>query len=265
MQLKEKNILITGGASGIGKLMAEMALKKGATVILWDIHDKMLSAVANELENYGKVYTITVDLNQQTSIELAFKKTMELQIPIHGIINNAGIVVGKYFQEHSSEDILRTMQINSLAPIYLTHLFLPILEQQKEAFICNIASSAGLISNPKMSVYAASKWALLGFSDSLFIEMKKLKKSISVTTVTPFYISTGMFEGVKSIVPIIKPEKAAKKVINGIEQNKRFVSMPWSIRMIRFLQTIFSPSVFDKVIGEWGGIYHTMDHFKGRN
>lgn len=265
MQLQGKNILITGGASGIGKLMAEIALKKGAAIILWDINEKVLSAVANELEQYGKVYKIVVDLNQKTSIDHAFSETLALKIPIHILINNAGIVVGKYFHEHSAEDIFRTMQINGNAPMYLTHLFLPILEKNLEAHICNIASSAGLISNPKMSVYAASKWAVLGFSDSLFIEMKKLKKNIHITTVTPFYISTGMFNGVKSIVPIIKPETAAKKIIRGIEKNKRFVSMPWTIRMIRFLQTIFSPSAFDRVIGEWGGIYHTMDEFKGRS
>src|SRR5690606_24323852 len=107
---------ITGGASGIGKLMAEMALKKGAQVILWDIQEKMLSAVAHELVHYGKVYKIVVDLNQKTSIDQAFAETLALKIPIHILINNAGIVVGKYFHEHSGEDIFRTMQINSNAP-----------------------------------------------------------------------------------------------------------------------------------------------------
>lgn len=266
MQLENKNILITGGASGIGKLMAEMALqKKAASVILWDINEKMLADVATEFNALGKIYTIAVDLNQKESIDLAFVNTKALNIPIDILINNAGIVVGKLFENHSEQEIFRTMQINSNAPIYLSHLFLPMLSERPEALICNIASSAGLISNPKMSVYVASKWALLGFSDSLYIEMKQQKKKIHVTTVTPFFISTGMFDGVKSIVPIIKPNTAAQKIIRGIEKNKRFVSMPWTIRMIRFLQTIFSPGVFDKVVGEWGGIYHSMDQFKGRN
>jgi all-trans-retinol dehydrogenase (NAD+) len=74
-----------------------------------------------------------------------------------------------------------------------------------------------MLSNPKMSVYAASKWAVTGWSDSLRLEMTQLHKNVHVTTVLPYYINTGMFDGVKSsIMPILKPEKVAAKVIRAI-------------------------------------------------
>ncbi len=147
--------------------------------------------------------------------------------------------------------------------MFITLEFLPGMFQKNEGHICNIASSAGLISNPKMSVYCASKWAAFGWSDSLRIEMEQLDKNIHVTTVTPYYISTGMFEGVKSVIPILKPEKVAKKVIRGIEKNKIYVSMPWSVRFVRFAQGIFPVRFFDWFIGNVMGVYKTMTTFKG--
>lgn len=265
MNFQGKTVLITGGASGIGKLMGKMALEKGAgQLIIWDINEPLMIQTVGELQSYGNVAGFTCNLSDTDSIRSAFEKTTGVFPEIDVLINNAGVVVGKYFDEHSLEDIRLTMEINAIAPMYLIQLFLPVLKQRPQACVCNIASSAGLISNPKMSVYVASKWSLLGFSDSIYIEFKHQKYPIGVTTVTPYYINTGMFDGVKSFIPIIKPEKAAKKIIRGIEKNKRFVSMPWTIRMIRLLQAALPASWFDKIAGDWMGIYHTMDAFKGR-
>ena len=135
---------------------------------------------------------------------------------------------------------------------------------QKSGHICNIASSAGFISNPKMSVYAASKWAVIGWSDSLRIEMQMKKTNVNITTVTPYYINTGMFEGVKSLIPILNPEKVAEKIIRGIEHNRIIVSMPLSMHFIRLSQGILSIKMFDWFAGSVLRIYKTMDHFVGR-
>jgi short-subunit dehydrogenase len=74
-----------------------------------------------------------------------------------------------------------------------------------------------------------------------------------------------MFSGVKSIVPILDPEKVARKIINGIERNKTFVSMPWSVRMVRFWQGLMPIWFFDWFVGGVLGIYKTMAHFKGHS
>lgn len=180
------------------------------------------------------------------------------------LINNAGIIVGKYFWEHSREDIYRTMNINANAPMHISQQFLPDMLQRNVGHICNIASSAGLTSNPKMSVYAASKWAVVGWSDSLRLEMKQLKKDVKVTTVTPYYINTGMFAGVRSIVPILNPEKVARKIIKAIENDRIFLSMPWSMRFVRLSQGLLPIWLYDLVMNRVLGIYKTMDHFEGR-
>ena len=86
------------------------------------------------------------------------------------------MVTGKYFHEHTHENIEQSMLINSCAPMHLTLEFLPEMMVRNHGAVCTVASSAGLISNPKMSVYAASKWAAVGWSDSVRLEMKQLGK-----------------------------------------------------------------------------------------
>lgn len=263
--IKGQKVLITGGASGIGKLMGELVLRRGATqLIIWDISPENIEITLKELQPLGNVIAYQVDISDLSQIQNTAEKVKKEVGKIDILINNAGIIVGKLFSEHSTEEITRTMDINANAPMYITHQFLADMLAQNRGHICNIASSAGLISNPKMSVYVASKWSLLGWSDSLRIEMQQQKVNVHVTTVTPYYINTGMFDGVRSIVPILKPEKVAKRVVDGIEKNKIFVSMPWSVRFVRFGQALMPIWFFDWFIGDVMGIYKTMQHFKGR-
>ncbi len=262
--LKNKNVLITGGASGIGKLMGKIVLENGGNLIIWDINSKNIEHTLAELSTFGKLGAYKVDVSNVEEV----RETAALVLQEHGVvdvlINNAGVIVGKYFHEHSNEDIDRTMNINATAPMYVTSEFLPGMMVQNSGHICNIASSAGLVSNPKMSVYAASKWAMIGWSDSLRLEMEQLDKNINITTVNPFYIDTGMFEGVRSKVPILKPEKVAGKIIKAIEQDRIFLTMPWSMHLVRLSQGLFPVKFFDLFVGKVLGMYKTMDHFEGR-
>ena len=135
---------------------------------------------------------------------------------------------------------------------------------QNSGHICNIASSGGIISNPKMSVYAASKWAVIGWSDSLRIEMIQMKKNIHVTTIMPYYINTGMFDGVKSKIPILEPESTALKIIRSIEKNRKMLTLPGYIyRFTRLGQALMPINLFDWFAGNVLGIYKTMEHFTG--
>lgn len=264
-QLKGKRVLITGGASGIGKIMGELVLKRGAELIIWDINPMKIKETVSELSKLGTVYSFQVDVADLKQVIETAKKVNEKIGIIDVLINNAGIVVGKYFHEHTTNEITKTMNINANAPMFVSLQFLPDMIKQNSGHICNIASSAGLISNPKMSVYVASKWSVIGWSDSLRIEMQMLKKNIGITTVTPYYINTGMFDGVRSLIPILKPEKVAKRIISGIERNKIFVSMPWRVGFIRISQGLLPICIFDWFVGKVLGIYKTMEHFKGHN
>ncbi|MFO7719478.1 MAG: SDR family oxidoreductase [Gillisia sp.] len=262
--LKGKTVLITGGGSGIGKLMGKLVLEKGSNLIIFDINAENLKTTISEYSKLGQIFGYQVDVSNPEEVAKTAALVKKEQHEVDVLINNAGIVVGKYFHEHTIPDIERTININTIAAMYVTREFLPQMMRRNSGHICNIASSAGLISNPKMSVYAASKWALIGWSDSLRLEMKQLEKNIHITTVNPYYINTGMFSGVRSLVPVLKPEKVAKQVIRAIERNRIFLTMPWSMRFVRLSQGLFPIWFFDWFVGKVLGMYKTMDHFEGR-
>ncbi len=265
MQFKDNSVLITGGASGIGKIMARLLLEHGAKVIIWDIDESKTADVISELSALGVIVGYTVDISSKKQIKDTAKKVKQTFGGIDILINNAGIIIGDYFHQYNTSNILKTMDVNAIAPMVITSEFLQEMLAKNSGHICNIASSGGLISNPKMAVYAASKWALIGWSDSLRLEMKQLKKNIIVTTILPYYISTGMFEGVRSKIPILNPETTALKIIKAIEKNKKMVTIPgYTYRFTRFAQAILPFNMFDWFAGSVLGIYSTMEHFTGR-
>lgn len=265
MQLKDKTVLITGGASGIGKIMARLVLERNGKVIIWDINPKGIAEVISEFTNLGVITGYTVDVSNLEQIQETAKKVKQDFESIDVLINNAGIIVGEYFHELSTAHITKTMDINATAPMLITAQFLQDMMDKNSGHICNIASSGGIISNPKMSVYAASKWSLIGWSDSLRLEMKQLKKNVHVTTIMPYFISTGMFAGVQSKIPIQDPEKASLKIIRAIENNKKMLTIPGFIyRLTRFGQAVMPINMFDWFAGSVLGIYKTMEHFTGR-
>jgi short-subunit dehydrogenase len=267
-QIQGKIALITGGASGIGKLMGIELLRKGLNIlVIWDFNEILLKATVAEFENEGyKVFSFIINVMDTGSVITTAQKVKEEIGTIDILINNAGIIVGKYFLDHTHEDIDRTMGVNSAALMHITKEFLPAMVNMKEGHIVNIASAAGIVSNPKMSVYVASKFAVVGWSDSLLLEMRNAGTNVQVTTVTPFYISTGMFEGVKSsVVPIVKPEIAVKKIIKGLEKNSRYVRMPGIIYWVPLFKGILPAFLFDIIVGKWFGMYRSMDEFKGRH
>ena len=265
MEIRDKIVLITGGASGIGKIMVRLMLERKAKVIIWDIHQEGIDRTIAEFSGKGKVFGYKVDVSSLEQIQETAKKVKAEIGVVDILINNAGIVVGKYFNEHTPSDISKTIDINTNAPMFITREFLDDMLKQNSGHICNIASSGGLVSNPKMSVYAASKWALNGWSDTLRLEMKQMKKKVNVTTIMPYYIDTGMFDGVKSKIPILEPEATALTIVKAIEKNKKLISIPGYIyRVTRLGQAIMSINMFDCFAGDILGIYKTMEQFKGR-
>lgn len=267
MRFENANVLITGGASGIGRIMGRMALEKGAAcLIIWDINPQNIASAVNELSHIGKVKGYVVDVSRNDLVTEGYAKVMNECGEIDILINCAGIVTSnKTFDRQTADEIVRTMNINTIAPMLVTRVMLPGMIRRNRGHVCTIASAGGMLSNPKMSVYAASKWGAIGWSDSVRIELQDMKSDVHITTVAPYYINTGMFDGVKSrIIPILKPEYASRKIIRAIEKNKTFKGIPFGFHFIRFWQAILPTRVFDWLFGEVFGIYHTMDAFTGR-
>ena len=266
-KIKGNSVLITGGASGIGRLMGRMALERGARcLIIWDINEETIAGTQMDFQKLGRVEGYCVDVSDAEMVKTQFERTTKECGQVDIVINCAGVVLSNQtFDRQSVENIQRTMNINALAPMYLAREALPGMLARNKGHLCNIASAAGMISNPKMSVYVASKWAVIGWSDSVRIELKESGKDVHVTTVAPYYINTGMFDGVTSrIFPILDPERTARKILHAIETDRDFKGIPWGFHFIRFWQGLLPTSWFDVIFGRWFGIFSAMDHFTGR-
>jgi NAD(P)-dependent dehydrogenase (short-subunit alcohol dehydrogenase family) len=186
--VKGTNVLITGAAMGLGKLFATNAVKEGAeTVVLWDANEAALKETAAELESAGgTIQYDVVDVTSQDRVTEAADRVRAEVGTIHVLFNNAGIVRGNdYFWENDPRDFLLTMEVNAIGLMLLTREFLPsMVYSGKPCRLVNIASSAGLNAIPKMAAYAASKWAAVGFSDSVRLELEQAGHDhVKVTTV----------------------------------------------------------------------------------
>lgn len=266
-----KKVLVTGAAMGLGKLFAERAVREGAAaVVLWDINEVALKGTAAELAGRGsEIHHYVVDVSDRDAIAETATSVRETVGDIDILVNNAGIVRGNtYFWETENRaDIDKTMAINSLAPMYITLEFLPAMVRGTgQARVLNIASSAGLVANPRMSVYAASKWAALGWSDSVRLELEQAGHDhVKVTTVCPTYINTGMFDGAKGfwLTPILEQDAVVDTSWNEMKQGNALVVLPWTSRLNRALSGILPLKLRDLFL-DTVGVYHSMDEFTGR-
>jgi hypothetical protein len=265
-QVKDATVLITGGASGIGKIMGRIFLEKGARkLILWDINREMLDSTVQAFRSSGfDAHGYLVDITNTAFMQKTAQENLHAHGPVDILVNNAGIVVGKFFQDHTHEEIDRTMQVNTQAMMHVTLECLPAMIRQNKGHIVNISSAAGMAANPQMSVYVASKWAVLGWSESLRLELESQHSGLHLTSVTPFYISTGMFRGVRSpIVPIVRPESAARQIVRAVEKNRIYCRMPWIVYAMPFFKGILPQRWYDTLIGKWFGIHRSMSEFQG--
>ena len=265
--IKGSRALITGAASGIGRLLATQLGRGGASLVLWDIDGPGLAAVQAELQDTGcDVRSYVCDLTRREDIEAAAGRTLADGGPVDILVNNAGIVSGKSLLEISPAEIERTFQVNTLALFWTTKAFLPGMLERDRGHIVTIASAAGLAGTSKLTDYCSSKFAAVGFDESLRVELKRQESRVVTTVVCPFYTDTGMFEGVKTrfpwLLPILDPDYVVRRTVSAIENNRRRLIMP------RFVYTgwpsrLLPVAWFDALMAFFG-ISHSMDDFRGR-
>lgn len=276
MHIKGANVLITGGASGIGRIMGRICLEKGASnLIVWDINQANIDKTEAELSDVkpaeagvskGQVHSYIVNVSDPQAIKSAYEKVKSEVGEVDILVNCAGIVRGNNtFDKQTVQDIDLTMDINANAPMYVALAVLPDMLRRDRGHICNIASAAGMLGVPKLSVYCASKWAVIGWTESMRVELKQARSHVRVTSVAPYFINTGMFDGVNSkVFPILDPEKTAAKIIRAVEVGKSFRGIPFAYHFIRIWQGLLPNFLFDFIFGKVFGVYSVMDHFTGR-
>jgi all-trans-retinol dehydrogenase (NAD+) len=264
-----KQVLITGGASGIGRLMALRIAERGGKLILWDINQEALDRTCNEIAAAGDP-TVLGQICDVSDREQVYAKAAEAKAErgsVDILINNAGIVSGQSFLELPDEKIEATFRINTMALFWTTKAFLGDMMERNSGHVVTISSASGLIGVAKLADYSASKWAAFGMDESLRFEMQQRAPGVKTTVVCPYYIDTGMFDGVKSrfsfLLPILKEEKVADGVIKAIEKDRARLMMPPIVYTVPILRGLLPPKVFDMITNILG-INASMEEFKGR-
>ena len=262
------HVLITGAASGLGRLMALDAVRRKARVTLLDRDAKGLGRVCEEIHALGgDSEGFVVDLSDRAGIQATCSEIKASRGEVDILINNAGIVSGKTLLECTDEAIERTFQVNALALFWTVRAFLPGMLAAGQGHIVTVASAAGLAGTSRLTDYCASKFAAVGFDESLRMELKRLGSPVRTTVVCPFFIDTGMFEGVKTrfawLLPILKPDYVVRRIMKAIEGNRARLIMPRFVLTVPVVR-VLPPFLFDAVLGFFG-VNRSMDEFVGRH
>ncbi|XP_042318841.1 epidermal retinol dehydrogenase 2-like [Sceloporus undulatus] len=263
-------VLITGAGSGIGRLMALKFARLGATLVLWDINLEGNKETAKLARKIGaeRVHDYICDCSKRKEIYGTADQVKKEVGDVSILINNAGIVTGKKFLDCPDLLIEKTIEVNTMAHFWTVKAFLPAMVASNHGHVVTIASSAGLIGVTGLADYCASKFAAVGFAESLAVELLSMGKTgVKSTIVCPYFINTGMFDGCQTkwphVLPILDAEYAAEKIVSAVLRDQIYVYMPRSIYFFSALKSILSAKLFF-LAGDYVGAFHFMDKFRGR-
>jgi len=215
--LKNKKIIISAGASGIGWATTKVCISRGAQVFLCDINQKLINKINKNNKYKNKIFAYECDASKESEVIDFFSKILKKTKKIDALINNVGVAgpTGT-IEKLNSEDWERTLKINVISHFYFAKLTIPMLKKNKGGSIINLSSGAGIMGFPLRSPYAASKWAVVGLTKTLAMELGKFK--IRVNVICPGTIKGDRMKRV--IRDKAKFLKASQKMVE-----KEFVSM----------------------------------------
>jgi len=266
MEIKDKVVLITGGAGGIGRSLAKRFLAGGAKIVLWDVSETALEAAKKKLNAAGGlVFTYALDITDRAQVAAAAARVRREVGEVDILDNNAGIVVGGDFLTVPEESLSRTTAVNIDAVMWCTRAFLPSMIERGSGHLVMMASAAGLLGVPGMAAYSASKHAVIGLSESLRAELrKKGVRGVGMTIVCPSFVNTGMFDGVKAplLTPWLEPEALADKIYSAVLCDRLYVREPFMIKLVPALKGLTCTAIVDWM-GRALGMDSAMDSWKG--
>ncbi|PPA71330.1 SDR family NAD(P)-dependent oxidoreductase [Jeotgalibacillus proteolyticus] len=233
-KLTDKTILITGASSGLGFELAKKCAELGASIYLVGRNEQRLARIVEECGALGakEVKAYSFDLTALESIPGLITQIEEESGGIDALINNAGFGLFERLDQTPEKTVQDMFSVNVLALIALTKAVIPLMQKRGHGHIINIASQAGKLATPKSSIYSATKHAVLGFSNSLRMELAD--EGIAVTAINPGPIDTAFFEladnsgsYTKSVKRwMLSPEKVAAKTVAILFTTKREVNLP---------------------------------------
>jgi uncharacterized protein len=237
MEFKNLIVLITGASNGIGKALALDLAQRGAAVVGCGRSQERLEQTRDDLRRASAASTmIACDVGRRGDVQAMVAKVLAEFGRIDILINNAGTGMRSPFAETSVDLVEDIMRTNYFGMVYCTHAILPSMIARSSGHIVNISSVAGIIGTLNLSGYCASKFAMNGFSESLYYELKPL--GIHVSVICPGPVRTDFnrtFADIKPKSPgflMLEPETVSRLVIRAIERNTFEVVMPRSLALI---------------------------------
>lgn len=256
--LQNKVVVITGGSSGIGSQIASHVAKKGATPVLLARSKEKLEETRDKIQNESggmNPLIYPLDVSDSEAVKTIFGRIFTDVGGIDILVNNAGFAIFDYFREADVEEIKKMLDVNVFGLMACTRAVLPQMLERDQGQVINVASLAGKVPTPKSTVYAATKHAVLGFTNGLRMELAST--NIHVTAVNPGPINTNFFniadptgDYVKSVQRfILQPDRVAKKVVNSMEKPRREVNLPCTMSAgSRMYQA--APGLLEKIVGK---------------
>ena len=266
--LKGKVVLITGAARGMGKLHAHAFAREGSRVVLTDIDEAELAKTASEIQEMGyDVYSYIHDISSREGCFKLAEKVEDEVGSVDVLINNAAVATNETVLDTSESAYRRITEVNYLGQVWMLQAFVPQMVKRGSGHVVNICSMAGKVAVPNLGPYCATKFALIGITDSLRQELKG--SGVDCTIVNPGYIATGMFEG--TTVPFITrwqdPQKVADALLEGVKKKKAEVFVPRFIAWLSaFSRGLGMPKLVDLVFAILGAnrSFSTMKKDRGR-
>lgn len=267
--VRGEHIFITGAGSGLGRQMAFRFARLGAKISVTDVNLEGAKKVEEEIvKRGGEAVAIFCDVGRSESVKEAAETARAKFGEITILINNAGIVSGKKLLQNTEKMIEKTIQVNTVALHYTTREFLPSMIKANKGHVVNVASIAGHAGVNGLADYCASKFGAVGFDESLRMELRSMGSRVKTTCICPYYINTGMFDGVKSrmpwLLPILSEDYASRRIVNAILQEEPITFLPFSGSLLLVLKSTLPTSWCD-FLSDIVGANSSMDEFKGRH
>ncbi len=261
-----KRVLVTGSGHGLGLEIARAFARGGAEVIITDrdlrrVEDAVYRLTTEKLKVCGYV----MDVTDAADVRVVREQILSEIGSIDVLVNNAGIVTGGAFLSVPLEKHLATYDVNAAGPVIVSHLFLPDLLAQSEGHLVNVASASALIPLPNAATYASSKWAVLGFTESLREELRLAgHRNVTVTAVCPSYINTGMFNGVKAplLTRLLTPEWLADQIVRCVLKRKEQLVAPALVNLLPLAKATWPHRVFGWLL-DLIGVSTSMAQWQG--
>ncbi|MDD5223205.1 MAG: SDR family oxidoreductase [bacterium] len=266
-EIKGKVAVVTGAAMGMGRRLSELLAADGAKVAMLDLDQKALDQTVKEIKATGaQVFPYTLDITQRPQVYATADKVRKEVGPADILINNAGVVYGSDFLDCPDEKFAWVMDVNVNGMAWMTKAFLPDMVAKKAGHVVNLASAGGILAVPKLSSYCASKFAVIGFTEALRMEMQRQRlPEIHFTIVCPSYVATGMFQGVKPpmLTSWMTTEQMADIIYQAFKKNKNYVLEPFMVKLAPLLKAILPSRTLDNINARLG-VARSMKGWTGR-